>query len=63
VLTSFFPEQRAQLDAMVIEAGLSRMYGGIHYRFDINAGQTLGRNVARFTIAQDASGNSVLTPH
>jgi len=63
VLSMFFPEHTAQLDAMVVQAGLSRMYGGIHYRFDISAGQTLGRNVARFTIAQDASGNSVLTPH
>ncbi|HEV8263393.1 MAG TPA: phosphatase PAP2 family protein [Gemmatimonadales bacterium] len=63
VLSTFFPEQRAQLDAMVTEAGLSRMYGGIHYRFDIDAGQALGRTVARFTIAADASGNSVLTPH
>jgi membrane-associated phospholipid phosphatase len=63
VLSRFFPEHTAQLDAMVAQAGLSRMYGGIHYRFDISAGQTLGRNVARFTIAQDASGNSVLTPH
>ena len=63
VLSTFFPEQRAQLDAMVTEAGLSRMYGGIHYRFDIEAGQGLGRNVARFTIAADASGNSALTPH
>ena len=61
VLSEFFPEQRAQLDAMVAQAGLSRMYGGIHYRFDIDAGQALGRNVARFTIAADASGNSVLT--
>ena len=63
VLKMFFPEKSAQLDAMVIQAGLSRMYGGIHYSFDIAAGQTLGRNVARFTIAADASGNSVLTPH
>ncbi len=63
VLSTFFPEQRAELDAMVTEAGLSRMYGGIHYRFDIEAGQGLGRNVARFTIAADASGNSALTPH
>jgi len=63
VLSTFFPEQRDQLNAMVVEAGLSRMYGGIHYRFDIEAGQTLGRNVAQFTIAADASGNSVLTPH
>jgi len=63
VLSAFFPEQREQLDAMVTEAGLSRMYGGIHYRFDIDAGQALGRNVAHFAIAADASGNSVLTPH
>jgi len=63
VLSTFFPEQRAQLDAKVTEAGLSRMYGGIHYRFDIDSGQALGRNVAHFTIAADAAGNSVLTPH
>jgi membrane-associated phospholipid phosphatase len=63
VLSTFFPEQRDHLNAMVTEAGLSRMYGGIHYRFDIDAGQELGRNVARFTIAADASGNSMLTPH
>jgi membrane-associated phospholipid phosphatase len=62
VLSTFFPEERDHLTAMVIEAGLSRMYGGIHYRFDIEAGQDLGRRVARFTIAADASGNSVLTP-
>jgi membrane-associated phospholipid phosphatase len=63
VLKLFFPEKSAQLDAMVIEAGLSRMYGGIHYRFDIDAGQTLGRSVGQFTIAADASGKSVLTAH
>jgi len=62
VISTFFPDERAQLEAMVTEAGLSRMYGGIHYGFDITAGQTLGRNVARWAIAQDASGNSVLTP-
>jgi hypothetical protein len=34
VLALFFPEEQARLDAMVEEAGLSRMYAGIHYRFD-----------------------------
>jgi membrane-associated phospholipid phosphatase len=63
VLSTFFADKRAQVEAMITEAGLSRMYGGIHYRFDITAGQTLGRNVARFVMAQDASGSSVLTPH
>jgi hypothetical protein len=63
VLSVFFPEERDHLRAMVTEAGLSRMYAGIHYRFDIDSGQALGRRVAGFTIAADASGNSVLTPH
>jgi len=62
VLSAFFPEQRRELSAMVTEAGLSRMYGGIHYRFDIEAGQQLGRSVARFTMRADRSGHSVLTP-
>ena len=60
VLSRFFPQQRADLDAMVIAAGLSRMYAGIHYRFDIEAGQLLGRSVGRFAIAADRSGESVL---
>ncbi|HEY7395099.1 MAG TPA: phosphatase PAP2 family protein, partial [Gemmatimonadaceae bacterium] len=62
VLSVFFPEQRARLDSLVIEAGLSRMYGGIHYRFDIDAGKQLGVNVARFAIAADRAGRSALTP-
>jgi membrane-associated phospholipid phosphatase len=61
VLTAFFPEEREQLDSMVTEAGRSRMYGGIHYGFDIAAGQQLGRSVARFTLRKDRSGHSVLT--
>jgi membrane-associated phospholipid phosphatase len=60
VLGAFFPRQRAQLDAMVTEAGLSRMYGGIHYAFDIAAGRRLGRSVARFTLRKDRSLHSVL---
>ncbi len=62
VLSSFFPDERHELSAMVTEAGLSRMYGGIHYRCDIEAGQRLGRSVARFTMRADRSGHSVLTP-
>jgi hypothetical protein len=63
VIASFFPERTTELNAMVVEAGLSRMYGGIHYRFDCETGQALGRNVAAFTISQDALGNSELTEH
>jgi membrane-associated phospholipid phosphatase len=61
VLATFFPEEQADLDAIAMEAGLSRLYAGIHYRFDIVAGAQLGRSVAALAIAADASGNSVLT--
>jgi membrane-associated phospholipid phosphatase len=53
VIKSFFPEHSATVDAQVIEAGNSRIYGGIHYRFDITAGQNLGRSVAGVALAYD----------
>lgn len=53
VLSHAFPRDAARLDEMVVAAGLSRMYGGLHYRFDINAGQDLGRRVGRWAIRKD----------
>jgi membrane-associated phospholipid phosphatase len=55
VLESFFPERAATLDALVAEAGESRILGGLHYRFDVTAGQTLGRAVAANAIAYDGA--------
>jgi hypothetical protein len=51
ILTAFFPERAAELDTHVIENGLSRIYGGIHYRFDVTARQVaraVGAQVLRF---------------
>jgi hypothetical protein len=48
---SAFPTERSRLTAMVQEAGRSRMYAGLHYRFDCLAGQTLGRQVAEHVMA------------
>ena len=53
VLESFFPSKSATLDAEVTEAGMSRIYGGIHYRSDIDAGRVLGQSVARWAIDYD----------
>jgi hypothetical protein len=30
---------------------MSRVYGGIHYRFDIEAGQAIGRGAAALALA------------
>ena len=53
VLTHFFPDRAAQLAGWVTEAGLARMYAGIHYGFDVAAGQQLGATVARWVIGID----------
>ena len=45
VLESVFPQERDELRALVVEAGLARIYAGLHYRFD-TAGAELARNVA-----------------
>jgi membrane-associated phospholipid phosphatase len=53
VLKEYFPSKASTLDDQVIEAGMSRIYGGIHYRFDIESGRTLGRSVAQWAIQYD----------
>jgi membrane-associated phospholipid phosphatase len=55
VLAAFFPDKANELAAMVVEAGVSRIYAGIHYRFDIEAGAALGRAVARNSLSYDAT--------
>jgi hypothetical protein len=51
VLTQLFPEHGDQLQAWVEDASLSRILAGIHYRFDVVAGQALGASVAHWTLA------------
>jgi len=52
VLGDIFPEERAALRAMAEEAALSRVYAGIHYRFDSDRGLAQGRAIARLAIAR-----------
>ena len=53
VLTAAFPSERARLAAVAQEASLSRLYAGIHYRFDMEAGLALGRRAAALALAAD----------
>lgn len=55
VLISFFPGDRAMLEAVEEEGSISRLYGGIHYRFDKDAGIAIGRAVAAMALAADLS--------
>jgi hypothetical protein len=54
VLTAIFPAEAQALQAEVVEAGNSRVWGGIHYPFDCTTGQELGRNVARYILEVDS---------
>jgi membrane-associated phospholipid phosphatase len=51
VVADALPDERSNLEGIVELAGLSRMYGGIHYRFDIEAGQAIGRGAAALALS------------
>ena len=51
VLADALPAERERLEAIIAEAGMSRVYGGIHYRFDVEAGQEIGRGAAALALA------------
>jgi membrane-associated phospholipid phosphatase len=50
VVADALPEERSRLEGIIEIAGLSRMYGGIHYRFDVEAGQAIGRAAAALAL-------------
>jgi membrane-associated phospholipid phosphatase len=56
VLEHLFPQRASELHGWLTELGLSRMYAGIHYRFDIDTGGQLGTAVGEWAIARDAEG-------
>jgi len=58
VLGDVFPGERPVLDAAAFDAAISRIYGGIHYRFDANAGLALGRAIGEYVLGQANGGRS-----
>jgi membrane-associated phospholipid phosphatase len=59
VLGYIFPEESVSLEAKAKEASESRVYGGIHYRFDCEVGLRCGKNIGSYAVLrgqQDGSG-------
>jgi hypothetical protein len=52
VLAAFFPPEAARLRAMALEASMSRLYGGIHFRSDNDEGLELGRRIGLRAVAR-----------
>lgn len=50
VLSYIFPEEASQFSAWAEEAAVSRIYGGIHYRFDAEEGVTQGKKVGTYAV-------------
>lgn len=50
VLGHFFPAEAVKFDRWAEEAAESRIYGGIHYRFDADMGNTQGKDCAAHTL-------------
>lgn len=55
-LGHFFPGDRAEFTRVAEEQAMSRLYGGIHYRFDNDEGLALGRAVARYGVDRERRG-------
>ena len=54
VLAHFFPGDRRRLRRQAEEAAVSRLYGGIHFRSDNEAGLRLGRAIGRRSYSRSA---------
>jgi membrane-associated phospholipid phosphatase len=50
VLSYLFPGGAAYFDAQKEEAAISRLYGGIHYRSDIEVGKDHGKRIGGYTV-------------
>lgn len=50
VLAYFFPADATQFRIWAEEAAVSRIYGGIHYRFDAEVGIVQGKNVGTYAV-------------
>jgi len=50
VLSYLFPQAAPDFDAMKDEASISRLYGGIHYRGDIERGKEHGARIGGYAV-------------
>jgi hypothetical protein len=58
VLSYLFPDQAAEMRALAQEAADSRVYGGIHYRFDSEIGLRCGDLVGAFAVTRGQNDGS-----
>lgn len=59
ILGNLFPDKKTQCDAWAKDASNSRIYGGIHFRYDCEAGLDIGYKISDYvlTIAENDGAN------
>jgi hypothetical protein len=62
VLDAWFPDDGGRYSKMAREAGESRIYGGIHYRMDIEQGFVIARKVSERAIAAGVPPDKPFSP-
>ena len=63
VLDAQFPDQGGLYSAMARQAGESRLYGGIHYRIDLDEGFVIARKVSARALEGRRSRRSTIRRH
>jgi hypothetical protein len=58
-LAALFPSDASRLRAMADTINVSRLYGGVHYRFDLDTGFVMGERVGRLALEKDRAGGGV----
>ncbi len=51
VLSYLFPSGAKEFDTLKDEASISRLYGGIHYRSDLDVGKAHGKRIGGYTVS------------
>ena len=51
VLGHIFPDYASEMTSLATEASESRIYGGIHYRFDCEVGLVVGQSIGNYAVA------------
>lgn len=62
VLDALLPASHGRYTAMGTEAGVSRLYGGIHYTMDLDAGNAIAAKVAEKALRVGPAAGQVFTP-
>lgn len=60
VLSDVFPAREAELTALADEIALSRLYAGVHYRFDNDAGLAVGRAIGKKAVEMNPTSAKLL---